>query len=73
MVTTLRRVPWTCRWSRFGGSVSAPPSFAPGFVFWFCCDGERLRVLDRDECEACPRWEPDTEHLDAAGEHPAPS
>jgi len=54
----MRRVPWTCRWGRFGGQIDKRKT-ARGFVFWTCtnADGEP-RVLARDECEDCPFWEP---------------
>jgi hypothetical protein len=62
--TTLRRVPWTCRWGRFGGDIDTRRTPAPGFVFWTCVNTEaHTRVLARDECENCPSWEPAGEQL----------
>ena len=60
LTQSLRHVPWTCRWGRFGGPVDAPAGMGPGFVFWVCAHpGEGgLRPLDRDSCERCPDWEP---------------
>lgn len=57
---SLRRVPWTCRWGRFGGPVQASGAAAPGFVFWVCGHPEETagpRPLGRGACENCPRWE----------------
>lgn len=56
----LRRVPWTCRWGRFGGPVDGPVPPEHGFVFWVCVHPERSqrRLLSRGSCEDCPRWEP---------------
>jgi hypothetical protein len=63
MVTaqSLRRVPWTCRWGRFGGPVQAAGAATQGFVFWVCGhpqEAETGRPLDREACERCPNWEP---------------
>lgn len=57
---TIRHVPWTCRWGRFGGPVDSNDSSAPGFVFWVCGHPETMgpKVLGRDLCETCARWEP---------------
>jgi hypothetical protein len=59
--TTLRRVPWTCRWGRFA-EVPPPPRWlarSPRFIFWTCDhparETDRLR---RDSCERCGRWVP---------------
>jgi hypothetical protein len=56
--TAIRRVPWTCRWGRFGVAVENTGS-APRVddVFWACHQTE-LRLTKRGECEACPHWEP---------------
>ena len=57
----LRRVPWTCRWGRFGGPVPPMHMCVPGFVFW-TCECPRLeadsRLPGRGACEHCPDWEP---------------
>lgn len=54
----VRRVPWTCKWGRFGGPVNARDEVAPGFVFWICGhpDADGPRLLGRDECDGCRRW-----------------
>lgn len=59
---SVRRVPWTCRWGRFG--VMTEDLGADGTrvddVFWGCHhpsrapEGRRTRRL---ECETCPDWE----------------
>jgi hypothetical protein len=57
---SLRRVPWTCRWGRFGGPVKAAGVATQGFVFWVCGHPHETgapRPLDRGACESCPRWE----------------
>ena len=57
---TLHRVPWTCRWGRFGESV-APiwPTATPRFVFWTCARPHRKTCyLTRGSCKDCPHWEP---------------
>lgn len=56
---TLRRVPWTCRWGRFGGPVPPLETGTPGFVFWMCGhpDEPTPRPLTRGSCEACPNWD----------------
>jgi len=58
-VLSLRHVPWTCRWGRFGGPIEAPAA-APGFVFWVCGHPDRKgpMLLDRGTCDACPMGEP---------------
>ena len=33
---SIKHVPWTCRWGRFGGPVDPNDPSAPGFVFWVC-------------------------------------
>ncbi len=57
---TIKHVPWACRWGRFGGPVDSHDSSAPGFVFWVCGHPQTTgpKVLGRDSCEACTRWEP---------------
>jgi hypothetical protein len=60
MQTTLKRVPWTCRWGHFGGPLDATIPRDFGFVFWVCArpDTDLPRILNRDSCEDCARWEP---------------
>jgi hypothetical protein len=59
MSLSVRQVPWTCRWGRFGGPVEQPGSGAAGFVFWVCAHPEiSPRLLERGSCEHCPHWEP---------------
>ena len=57
---SVRRVPWTCKWSRFGGSLTSAPRLSPGFVFWVCVRPDALEPhrLDRGSCEECIHWEP---------------
>jgi hypothetical protein len=59
---TFRRVPWTCKWGRFG--VATEDLGAVGTrvddVFWAChhpTRAPRLRLTARNECERCPFWE----------------
>jgi len=58
---SIRHVPWTCRWGRFGGPVTPSSETRPGFLFWVCdhpVKAERHpRILDRDGCAVCPNWE----------------
>jgi hypothetical protein len=56
---TIRRVPWTCRWGRFGVAVEDRVSVPRvDDVFWACHQPEHdLRLTKRDECEHCPHWE----------------
>ena len=58
--------PWTCKWGRFGSPVNARDEVSPGFVFWICArpQGERPRLIGRDDCVNCERFE--------AGEEGAP-
>jgi hypothetical protein len=56
---TIRRVPWTCRWGRFGIAVE-DAGLAPRVddVFWACHQPvHELRLTKRGECERCPDWE----------------
>ena len=56
---TIRRVPWTCRWGRFGVAVE-DTGLAPRVddVFWAChLPALDLRLTKRGECERCPFWE----------------
>ena len=50
--TMIRRVPWTCRWGRFGVAVE-DSGLAPRVdeVFWACHQPVHvLRLTKRDEC-----------------------
>lgn len=64
-IHTIRKVPWTCRWGRFGGPVTEAGTVAPGFLFWVCGHptAGAPKLLGRDTCEACAWWAP----LDEAG------
>lgn len=55
----IRRVPWTCRWGVFGGSVSVRQHMPRGFNFWRCQHPQMdpAEPLGRDTCEECPWWE----------------
>jgi hypothetical protein len=58
---SIRHVPWTCKWGRFGGPVDNPAVPAQGFVFWTCGHpeiGDVQAALARGSCENCPKWEP---------------
>jgi hypothetical protein len=60
---TLRRVPWTCEWGRFGVAVQQLTSTDSRVddVFWACHNLARspeTRSVTRHECEACPDWIP---------------
>jgi hypothetical protein len=57
---TLRHVPWTCRWGRFGEPVPPPPPVAGAcFVFWTCAHPQVENCqLTRDSCERCGHWHP---------------
>jgi hypothetical protein len=77
---TLRHVPWTCRWGRFGGPIDSAGTPVRGFVFWLCGhpDAPAGRLLDRGSCEACTNWEAADEFVerprlarDRLGELPA--
>ncbi len=56
---TVKRVPWTCKWGRFGGPVESRDAEMPGFVFWMCgYPAERgPQPLARGSCESCPNWQ----------------
>jgi hypothetical protein len=58
--TAIRRVPWTCRWGRFGVAVEHTASFPRvDDVFWTCHQpADALRLTKRGECDRCPQWEP---------------
>lgn len=58
---TIRRVPWTCEWGRFGVAVEelAGRRARVDDVFWSCrCPayGGATRLTKRGECETCPFW-----------------
>ena len=59
---TMRRVPWTCDWGRFG--VATEDLGAAGMsvdeVFWMCHHprlAPQLRVARHGDCEQCPFWQ----------------
>jgi hypothetical protein len=59
-VETLRHVPWTCLWGRFGEPMPPPPDTSSRcFVFWTCAhpEGEGFQ-LTRDSCDSCRLWRP---------------
>ena len=62
------RAPWTCKWGRFGGPVNARDEVSPGFVFWVCGhpQTEGPRLLERNDCAACGRWEADDPPIGAS-------
>ena len=57
---TIRRVPWTCEWGRFGVAIEDLGSRSRvDDVFWACHHPGRspeLRLMKRGECEQCPFW-----------------
>jgi hypothetical protein len=58
---TIRRVPWTCEWGRFGVAIEelAAGQSRVDDVFWACHHDRResgLRLMKRRECERCPFW-----------------
>jgi len=60
-VNTIRPVPWTCEWGRFGVAVEELGAGRSRIddVFWAChhpsC-ATGIRVTIREECERCPFW-----------------
>lgn len=57
---TIRRVPWTCEWGRFGVASEELDGGRTRVddVFWGChrpSDGA-IRLTKRGECETCPFW-----------------
>jgi hypothetical protein len=56
---TVKRVPWTCKWGRFGGPVRPLETDKHGFVFWMCGhpDEPEPRPLTRGSCESCRLWD----------------
>ena len=58
---SLRRVPWTCEWGRFGVAVEqlGRGDSKVDDVFWAChapVRGSGVRSVTRGECENCPLW-----------------
>lgn len=61
MTYTIRRVPWTCEWGRFGVAIEDLGSGRSRVddVFWACHyprGGAEVRLTRRGECERCPFW-----------------
>jgi hypothetical protein len=59
---SIRRVPWTCHWGRFGVAVEdlGVTGSKVDDVFWACHHPTRaphLQLTTRGECEHCPLWE----------------
>ena len=59
---TVRRVPWTCEWGRFGVAIEdlGAGQARVDDVFWACHypkDARGVRLTHRDECEHCPSWQ----------------
>lgn len=55
---TWRRVPWTCTWGRFDRRALYDNRSGER-CFWQCLwGGGPGRPLQKDDCEACPHWEP---------------
>jgi hypothetical protein len=58
---SIRRVPWTCEWGRFGVAIQELGAGRSRVddVFWGCHHPSRapdLRLMKRAECERCPYW-----------------
>jgi hypothetical protein len=58
---TLRHVPWTCEWGRFGVAVEqvTPQESQVDDVFWVChhpAIAPGLKTVCSDECRTCPLW-----------------
>ena len=58
---SIRRVPWTCEWGRFGVAVEdlGAGRSRVDDVFWACHNpsgAADIKVTERDECERCPHW-----------------
>jgi hypothetical protein len=58
---SIRRVPWTCEWGRFGVTIAElyDGNSRVDDVFWGCRCPERgggVRPTRRGECETCPFW-----------------
>jgi hypothetical protein len=59
--TSLRRVPWTCEWGRFGVAIESltPTDSRVDDVFWACHHpviAPRFTTLTCGECSTCPLW-----------------
>jgi hypothetical protein len=56
---TIRRVPWTCSWGRFGEPAPFPwPAHVPRLVFWTCAHpADAACPMTRHSCEECVHWE----------------
>jgi hypothetical protein len=60
---SLRCVPWTCEWGRFGVAVEqlARGESRVDDVFWACHHPVRaseVQCIKRGACEICPLWTP---------------
>ena len=58
---TLRRVPWTCEWGRFGVAVEDLGAGRSRLddMFWAChhpSGAAGIRLTTRDECGRCRFW-----------------
>ncbi len=58
---TIRRVPWTCEWGRFGVATEdlGHDRSRVDDVFWACHypkEAAGVRLTRRGECETCPFW-----------------
>jgi hypothetical protein len=58
---TLRRVPWTCLWGRFGVAIEdlGGGRSRVDDVFWACHNparGPDVQLTKRAACEQCPDW-----------------
>ena len=58
---SIRQVPWTCEWGRFGAAIEdlGAGRSRVDDVFWAChrpSSAAGIRVTRRDECERCPFW-----------------
>ena len=58
---TLRRVPWTCEWGRFGVAIEpvTPTDSRVDDVFWACHHpviAPHFKALACGECATCPLW-----------------
>ena len=67
---TIRRVPWTCEFGRFGVAIQdlGDGESRVDDVFWACHHPSRapnFRLMKPGECESCPCWI-EAPHLRAA-------
>ena len=58
---SIRRVPWTCQWGRFGVVTEelGAGSSRVDDVFWACHHprgGPEVSIIGRDECKRCRFW-----------------